>query len=195
MGSICKRVKIWWIKYSRNGKPYYESSKSTKETDAKRLLKKREGEIVEGKLPGIIFDRVRFEELAEDYLTDLKFKQRKSIWRSEIIIEHLQKHFRGLRVTEITTARIKADINARVEEGKTNATINRELSALKRMLNLGAKCSPPKVAQIPYIPKLKGQGIRQGFLEHQTYEAILGALPYLPETRFNLCLLYRLAQG
>ena len=44
---------ILWIKYYRAGKPYRESTKSTKESDAKRLLKKREGEISEGKLPGI----------------------------------------------------------------------------------------------------------------------------------------------
>jgi hypothetical protein len=64
MGMICKQGKTYWIKYYRNGKPYFESSKSQKESDAKRLLKKREGEISLGKLPGVYFDRVRFDELA-----------------------------------------------------------------------------------------------------------------------------------
>jgi hypothetical protein len=41
----------------RNGKPYRESTKSNKEADAKRLLKRREGEISQGKLPAIYFDR------------------------------------------------------------------------------------------------------------------------------------------
>ena len=48
---------VYWLKYYRNGKPYYECSKSTKETDAKKLLKKREGEISKGKLPGVYFVR------------------------------------------------------------------------------------------------------------------------------------------
>jgi hypothetical protein len=48
----------------------YESSRSTKEADAKKLLKKREGEISHGSLPGVYFDRVRSDELAEDFLTD-----------------------------------------------------------------------------------------------------------------------------
>ena len=63
MGMIYKRkdkkgkeCKTYWIKYYRNGKPYRESTRSDKETDAKRLLKKREGEIANGKLPGIYFD-------------------------------------------------------------------------------------------------------------------------------------------
>lgn len=55
MGMIYKRGNVYWIKYYRNSKPYYESSKSRKEADAKRLLKKREGEISDGKLPGINF--------------------------------------------------------------------------------------------------------------------------------------------
>ena len=70
MGSIYKRGTTYWIQYYRNGKPYRESTKSRKEADAKRLLKKREGEISEGKLPGIYFDRVKFDELAEDFITD-----------------------------------------------------------------------------------------------------------------------------
>jgi hypothetical protein len=52
MGHIYKRGNIFWIKYSKNGKPYYETTRSKKEADAKRLLRKREGEISEGKIPG-----------------------------------------------------------------------------------------------------------------------------------------------
>ena len=59
--------KVWWLKYYRNGKPFRESSKSEKESDAKRLLKRREGEIAEGKVPGVYFDKVKFEDLAKDF--------------------------------------------------------------------------------------------------------------------------------
>ena len=55
---------IYWIKYFRYGKPYRESSHSDKVTKAEKLLKKRQGEISEGKLPGIYFDKVTFGELA-----------------------------------------------------------------------------------------------------------------------------------
>ena len=51
MGSIYKRGEVFWIKYYRHGKPYRESSKSDQITRAQRLLKKREGEIVEGETP------------------------------------------------------------------------------------------------------------------------------------------------
>jgi hypothetical protein len=45
MRGVYKRGNIWWIRYSRNGRQGRESSKSTKFDDAKRLLKRREGEI------------------------------------------------------------------------------------------------------------------------------------------------------
>ena len=95
MGHIYKRGAVYWIKYHKNGKPYYESSRSKKESDAKRLLKKREGEISDGKLPGIFFDRVKFDELAEDFLRDYRINQKKSLDKAERSVNHLKKRFEG----------------------------------------------------------------------------------------------------
>lgn len=48
MGMVYQRGKVWWVKYYRNGIPMRESSGSEKETDAKNLLKQREGDIQRG---------------------------------------------------------------------------------------------------------------------------------------------------
>ena len=79
MGMIYKRGSIWWIKYHKNGKPYRESTRSKKEADAKRLLRKREGEISEGKQPGIYYDKILYDELAEDFMTDYRINARRSL--------------------------------------------------------------------------------------------------------------------
>jgi integrase len=202
MGSIYKRGNIYWIKYYRNGKPYRESSESKREADAKRLLKKREGEISNGKLPGIYFDKVRFDELAESFLADYRINQKKSLERAEHSVKHLKDSFEGFRIVDITTPRIQAYIEDRMKwtcndcyeefgaqdscfncgsidlsKGASNATINRELAALKRMLNLGAQQTPPKVDKVPYIPMLKENNIRKGFFEHAEFLALRDALP------------------
>ncbi len=103
MGMIYKRGQVFWIKYYRSGKPFRESTKSHKEADAKRLLKKREGEIANGKTPGVYFDKVTFDELAEGFLLDYRLNNRKSLIRAERSVNHLKKRFEGFKATEITT--------------------------------------------------------------------------------------------
>jgi len=67
---IYKRGNIFWIKYYRNGKPYCESSHSKKESAAKTLLKSREGQIADGKFPGLRVEKILFDELAQLRLKD-----------------------------------------------------------------------------------------------------------------------------
>jgi integrase len=188
MGTIYKRKwkdkdgnlvegEVYWIKYYRHGKPYRESSKSEKITEVRRLLKKREGEIAEGKFPGIYFDKVTFNELAEDFLTDYRINGRDTVSKAERSVKYLKEAFGGMRATDITTAKVKTYIDDRMNKGLSNASINRELAALKRMFHLAMECTPPKVNLIPYIPMLKESNVRKGFFESHEHLALLNALP------------------
>ena len=157
--------------------PIGNRPRATKEADAKRLLKRREGEISEGKLPGVYFDRVRFDELAEGFLADYRINGKRSIVRAERSVQHLKTFFEGARVTNITSPAIQKYIEKRREQKAANASINRELAALKRMLNLGARQTPPKVDRVPYIPMLHEDNVRKGFFEHGEFLTLRDALP------------------
>lgn len=78
---------------------------------------------------------------------------------------------------EITSPKIEAYVESRLEEGAANATINRELSALKHMVILGARQTPPKVDRVPYIPMLEENNVRKEFFEHAEFVALRDALP------------------
>jgi integrase len=177
MGSIYRRGKICWIKYYHKGRQIRESSRSNKKEVAKRLLKRREGELAERRLPGVYLDKVTFDELAQDLLTDYEVNGKKSLWRARISCDHLLRHFAGVRVPDITSARIRRYVHVRMEEGASNATVNRELAALKRSFNLAAQCTPPKVSSVPYIPMLRESNSRCGFFEREEFLALRKELP------------------
>lgn len=55
-----------------------------------------------------------------------------------------------MKIVNITSDRIKAYIKMRLEQGAANSTINRELKALSRMLNLGAEQTQQKRPTLPF---------------------------------------------
>ena len=71
MGELKRRGQIWWIRYYRNVKRYEESSGSTKESDAKSLLRLREGDIEKGVAITPKGRAMRFTEAAADVLNHL----------------------------------------------------------------------------------------------------------------------------
>lgn len=178
MGTLYRRGRIWWIKYYRNGKAFRESSKSQKLSDARRVLRRREGEIGTGNFIGPETQRVRFEDLAQDFLNDYRANSRKSlVWAQRRIEQHLMPLFGGVRVVDITTHHVRAYTAQRQQQGASNGSINRELAALKRMFNLAAAMTPPKVVRVPHIPMLKERNVRKGFFEHSEYLALSRELP------------------
>ena len=119
-------------------------------------------------------ERIGIEELAEDFLRDYRINGKTSLEDAEARWRlHLQPFFGSLHASQVTSTFLNRYVDERQEAGAANATINRELAALKRMFNLGRKATPPKVVFVPAFPRLAENNIRQGFLEDAQYEKLL----------------------
>ncbi len=175
-GMIYPRGNVWWIKFYDNGRPRYESSRSTKETDAKRLLSLRVGQVVEGRCPAPEAQRASFEDLTRDLENEYRANGRRSLRHLIARIVHLRRFFGSMRAAAITTSEVQKYIVKRQSEGAANGTINRDLAALRRMFSLAAKATPPRVSRVPYIPTLQENNARQGFFEYGDFEKVRDAL-------------------
>jgi integrase len=165
----------WWIYYNQRGEQIKESSHSTKESDAWKLLKKRHGEMAEGKPVGPDVTRTTFEDMQAMLVNDYKANGRSSLNRCEDAINHLRGFFGEDRAIDITSDRITKYVTYRQEEKAAASTINGELAAVGRMFVLAMRAG--KAAQKPYIAKLQLNNARKGFFEAEQFFAVLRHLP------------------
>ena len=170
-----KPARIWWVKYYVNGSPIRESTGTKKETEAKRFLKVREGRVAMGQPVLRRMDRIRYEEAAEDLRKHYRTTGCRSLREAEIRLKHLDRFFRHTRLASIDHATITRYIETRQQAGAGNATINRELGILGRMLRLAYEGG--KLFRVPSIKLLKEPPPRKGFFEDETFQAVLRRLP------------------
>ena len=177
MGRTYQRGNIWWIQYYGQGQLFRESSHSNLKSAATSLLRLREGEIGQGRLPALRAEKTTFEELAELFLQDYQINGRKTLQRAQELVARLRETFGRFRACRITSKHILDYIARRQSEGLANGTINRELAALKRMFRLASQQTPPLVATTPHIPHLQENNVRQGFFTEDEFKVLRGVLP------------------
>ena len=175
LGRVYKRGSFWWIAYYHRGHRYRESSHSESDSQARRLLKQRLGEITAGRFIGPSEDRLTFDALVADLENDYKVNNRRSLETVRFHVARLQRFFGFDRAVDITPDRVKAYQVQRLEEGASRATVNREVACLGRMLSLAVNSG--KLSRKPKFQLLDGERVRQGFLEHGEFLVLLGSLP------------------
>ncbi|MQG57758.1 MAG: site-specific integrase, partial [SAR202 cluster bacterium] len=118
----------------------------------------------------------RSDQAHEALLTDYAVNGRRSLNHARRRVNlGLLPWFQGRRMAHITPDDVQLYVEQRQRGGAANATINRELAALKRMFSLAIKRG--RLFYGPYIPLLHENNIRQGFFEREQFEALRGHLP------------------
>ncbi len=183
-GSILVRGKIVWLQYSSRGRKTRESSGISIDTPnwqkrAEKLLRTKVGQAA----AGIVKDSpsLRYEDLRDAFMADYKVNRRKSLRFDKDGNPYLDKvnrldgFFASHRASEIDADLIRKFIADQQGRGLSNGSINRSISALRRMFNLAAE--DEKLRNIPHFPMVDESAPRQGFFEPDEYEALSRALP------------------
>src|SRR4029077_7690016 len=134
------------------GKPIRESTGTTKQKEAERLLKHREGRCAQGLQPLPRVDPITYDELARDLRLHYETTGTRGLKEADTRFQALQPFFTGRRAASLKGALAEEYVQYRLKAGVANATINRELATLIRLLRLGYERD--KVAKLPRIHKL-----------------------------------------
>lgn len=178
-GSIFRQKdsQLWWLKYYIGGRAVRESSGTANRRLAEDKLKIKVAGALAGE-SGALRNRTRLPELQEAMLRDYRLNAHKSLESTERRwTKHLAPFFGDIRVIDLTAERIDQYVDQRKVGGASNATINRELAALKRALKIGFRNR--KVQYVPPMPRLTEAAPRRGFVEQKQYQSLCEHCPEL----------------
>jgi hypothetical protein len=175
-GSLFRRGGTWWIAYYRRGRLVRESAKTSKESTAARLLRARlatadRSDFVDPRAA----ERLRFSDLSALYLQDYRLNQRRTLRDAMRYVEKLGATFGQDRALDITPDRITAYADMRrTQDHAAAGTVNRELSALRRMFGLAVKAG--LLPSRPAITLLREDNVREGFCDPPEFLQLLAQL-------------------
>lgn len=176
-GSLWKRDETFYGIWYRNGARFCENLHTANETEAAAELARRiadceaRNEVRPEKRPPSV------AALIDEMLRYYRRNGRKSLEHVERHARRLKQFFRGKRADEVTLYRVFDYADRRKEEGAANATINRELAALRLSYSLARKGGRIRPEMTPAIEMLPETNRRTGFFEQEEYEAVLAKLP------------------
>jgi integrase len=162
------------VKYYRNGRAIFESSKTDDHEEAERILKIREGEIAKG--APVSGRKLKFKDAVADVTNDYRVNGRKSLGHLERRIKlHLVPFFGRRHLAAIGADLIREYVVYRQDQGAKPASINRELAIVKRAFTLAMQSG--RVYAKPHIPMLEEHNVRAGFFSPEQFKAVRRALP------------------
>jgi integrase len=163
---------IWWALYYVHGRRRRETTETTDYNEAKDFVKKREGQAASGVPMPRNARRITFAELAADVVNDYQKNELRSIVDLRIRFNnHILPILGRLKAGQIRPAEINDYIARRQAEDAANATINRELSAIKRAFSLGIESE--KIHSKPRISMLKENNVRKGFFDREQLDSVV----------------------
>jgi integrase len=165
---------IWHIAFYHHGKEYRMTSDTTSEVNARKFLAKKLKELNRGRYVANE-ERVTFRDLCKFIRDDYAVNNRRSTATLNFSIAHLEDFFGLDRAVDISPDRVLAYQQKRLSQDAARRTVNIEVATLGRMLSLAVKLG--KISWRPKFEALDGENVREGFLQHGDFLALLENLP------------------
>ena len=177
-----KGSKNWYALFWQNGRQRCVATHTPIKQKAQAKLQKLLGLKAIGRLAPVESAKLCYEDLRNALLDDYRTNGLKSLYKPAngkepylTSLRHLDKFFTVRKVNTITADEIRRFIKERQAANASNGTINRSLSALKRMFSLAIRDG--KLQNAPHIELLKEAPPRQGFLESENFKRLRMELP------------------
>jgi integrase len=176
MGTVYKREssKFYWIVYRVDGKRYRETTGTTNKRLADQCLASREGDIAQGKFK-LANQRLSptFKDFSQEYLEWARANKRS--WdRDEIMVRNLMDDFGHLKLASLKPKQVeKFKIRRSAEVEKS--TTNREVSLLKRIVNLAVEWQLIESNPIAKVKKFKEPPPSEFFLTQAEAKRLVDA--------------------
>jgi integrase len=160
----------WTIQYYVRGKRVREATGLTDYKGAQQKLTQRLGQIDKGEYIERPGKPVTVAELFEGLRRSYRVNGRRSLRSVELRWKHLQVLADYLAIN-VTTSRLNNYVDQRLKEGASNASINRELSALKTCFHIGF--GEAQFPRIPKFPHLTEHNVRSGFVSADQFGRLI----------------------
>lgn len=155
-GSLRLRGNIYWILYRVDGTQHAKSTRGnfdgvyndgTSKEVALQMLRAELTDTSRGALPAAVTGRLTYENVRDSYLDENPDQ------RACSALPHLDKFFKGMAVTSITTDVIRKFRQHREKKDEvTGPTIRRNLTTLRAMFNRAKKEGKLRLNDVPYFP-------------------------------------------
>jgi site-specific recombinase XerD len=136
---LVKRGTTWWMSFMYQGQQVRRSTGTTDKRLAEAILGQVKVQIVEGRFFDKPTEQQRtLTELLDRYTSE-HAARRANYRRERTSVKNLKAFFGNPTLEQVTPKRIVAYKNHRYTDGVKPATINRELSTLKKAFNLARR--------------------------------------------------------
>ena len=177
---LFKRGRVWWMRFSYNGRQIKRSTEVTDKKLAEKIHAKVTTQIAEGKWLEVDLARdTTFRQLMNKYLKEYSVKKAEGgVRRDSGSCKHLLPFFGDYLLADITPRLISEYKSSRYDKGVKPATINRELALMKHAFTLSTRewelCRDNPVKRVSME---RENNARDRWLDYEEEESLLEVSP------------------